>query len=111
MRYIKYHFENGYCGCDEDDVIAFNDDITNDQIDSYLYDDLQEYASGFENVAEGYDYEEGWESAEDEEFYYENCDYSWEEITKEEYKEWLGEDEYEEEDPDENWDFDEEDED
>lgn len=55
-----------------------------------MYEDLLIYADGYAHVAEGFSYEDGWESEEDEDSYYENCFYGWVEITKEEYNEFLG---------------------
>ncbi len=110
MRYIKYILDVGYAGCNEEDVMALPDDISDVAIEANLYEALQDYAQSMEHVAEGYDWEEGWENEEDKEYYYENCNYSWEEITEEEYNEFLGIEDEEDKDSDENWDYDEEDE-
>ena len=91
MRYIKYIYENGYCGCDEEDIITFEDGTTDAEINNYLSEGLNDYASEYEHAAAGYDWDEGWESEEDEEAYYENCSYNWTEVTEAEYKEWHGE--------------------
>ena len=64
--------------------------MTNDEIEDDLQDGLYSYAEQYEYCAEGYDWNTGWDDEADQEYYYENCGYEWEEITKKEYKEELG---------------------
>ena len=79
MRYIKFSYGNGYCGCDDTSYEVFPDDVTDAEIQAYG-DDI-----AFEN-AEQYQYrciDENDEEAMEE---YEDgiwCD--WEEISEEQY--------------------------
>lgn len=90
MRYIYYCYENGYCGCEDEGVSAYKDDTTDEQIEQDLSLGLAEYGSMYEDVAEGYDYDTGWEDAESEEEYYQNLSFEWRDITEEEYRDFGG---------------------
>ena len=87
MRYIRYHYENGYCGCDDVGVAAYDDGTSDYEIDCNLCDNLVVYGEEFENGAEGFDLNSGWESEEAQIRYYENLHFEWEEISESEYLE------------------------
>ena len=89
MRYIKYCYENGYCGCEDEGVTAYEDNWTDDMIEQDLQSHLYDYGTSFEYCAEGCSFDDGWENEEDKEYYYENLMVEWEEITKEEYENWA----------------------
>ena len=85
MRYIKFTGGNGYCGCDIEEYVEYEDDTTDEELDV----DAREYAldngETYEYVATGWD--EDWECEEDRDNYYEGCWCIWEEISKEEFEE------------------------
>ncbi len=97
MRFIRYWLDNGYAGCLEEEVEAFPDDTTDHEIREMIEEMVGPYGDDHINGVEGWDWEEGWESEEDEETYYENIDYGWEDISEAEYKEFLGLDDEEDE--------------
>ena len=91
MRYIKFTYSNGYCGCDEEIYEAFEDGVSDSEIEEYGYDGIQMY-SFYEPddrfVSEDdYDSEDEYMDAYDE--YQENIDVSWEEVSKEEFEEYA----------------------
>lgn len=83
MLYVKCFCENGYCGCDMEDVLTFEEGTSEIEIDECIRDIAIDHAESFEYVATGWGND--FESDEDRDFYYENIDYSWKYITKEEY--------------------------
>lgn len=81
--FVRINYSNGYCGCDESKVL----EVENiDEAEAYAVEDLDTYADSYSYGAIGWD-EEGFESEEEEEAYYENCTFYIEEITEEEYQE------------------------
>ena len=86
-KYILFEGGNGYCGCDFEDVMFYPDYIHEDTIDidgwGMAEDNAQSYAH----------YHFGWgEDYTDEEWdeYLDNyVEYSWREITREEYIAWC----------------------
>lgn len=89
MRYIKFTYDNGYCGCDEEVYEAFEDGTDDLEIEEYGYEGIQMY-SFYEPddrfVSEDdYDSEDEYMDAYDE--YQENIEVSWEEVSKEEFEE------------------------
>ena len=89
MRYVKFSGGNGYCGCDWEEFLAVDDDTTETDLTNTAQQLAYDYAEGYEHVAEGYDYEDGWDSDESEKEYYENVNYTWKWISKEEYERGL----------------------
>lgn len=86
-RYIKFYGGTDYCGCDFEKLAMFDDDTLDGVIDSYSYELAQDNAEAFAYIATGWDEDdEGFESKQDEQNYYESCWWDWEEITKEEYE-------------------------
>lgn len=89
MRYVKFWGDNGYAGCDWEEFQQVDADTTDEELDTMAGDLAYDYAESYEHVAEGYDMDEGWESEEDEDEYYQNIDYGWKYISEEEYREGL----------------------
>lgn len=94
--YVIAEFDNGYVNGDNTQYYIFNfaEDTTDEEIqnhiDNQLYYDGQDWANDNIIGVEGYDYQYGWETEEDEEFYFDNIDYSYEIVTKEQYYEIQG---------------------
>lgn len=87
MKYVRFYGNNGYCGTDYEEYIAFEDDVLEEEINNIS----NEYA--YEN-AEDYEYmKDAWSpeyvSEEDEDWYYENAMEScgWNYCSEEEYRE------------------------
>lgn len=85
MKYIKFYGGNGYCGCDFEQYEAYEDNITEDALAEIAYDLANDNAQSYEYIVTGWD--EDFESEEERENYYEDVEYGWEEVTKEEYEE------------------------
>lgn len=87
MRYIHFYGSNGYCGCDYDEYLEVDDDISDEEIDRYSEEFAYEWAESYEYVATGWN--EPWESEADRDNYFEDAvsNANWEEITKEEFDE------------------------
>lgn len=80
--FVRITYSNGYCGCDETEVL----EVENmEEAETYANENTYQYGESYEHVATGWD--EDFESEEDRDYYYENCTYSIEEITEEEYQE------------------------
>ena len=80
--FVRINYSNGYCGCDESEVV----EVENiEEAEVYAAEGIHDYAEPYTYVATGWD--EGFESEEEEEAYYENCTFDIEEITEEEYQE------------------------
>lgn len=80
--FVRINYSNGYCDCDESEVL----EVENiEEAEAYAAEDIYDYAESNAYVATGWD--EGFESEEEEEAYYENCTFDIEEITEEEYQE------------------------
>jgi hypothetical protein len=89
MQYVRLVFDNGYCGCEEENYLAFDDECTEKDINAYAQENLQDYAESYAHVATGWDND--FEDEEDEVYYYESCYYDWDFISKEEWEENNGE--------------------
>ena len=80
--FVRINYSNDYCRCDESEVL----EVENiEEAEAYAEENIYEYADSYSYVATGWD--EGFESEEEEEAYYENCTFDIEEITEEEYQE------------------------
>ena len=44
MRYVKFVFSNGYCGCDEEYYYAFDNSITDEALSFIFEDHLNSYS-------------------------------------------------------------------
>lgn len=86
MKYIRFTGSAGYAGTDYEEYVAFPDDVTEEEIDEYSYEQAAENAETFEYVVRGLG---EWEDEDDRTTYYDNAmNYCyWEEVTKEEYEE------------------------
>ena len=85
MRYIHMYATTPYCGTDDHDYLAYEDDTP----DSIIDEDTQEF---IQLNSEGYEYLVGddfFDEPDEDDIteYYESCDGGWEEITYEEYLE------------------------
>lgn len=86
MKYIKFYGGNGYCGCDFEQYKVYEDEEVDEDFLNDVAEELgMDNAQSFEYVAVGWDND--FESEEERDYYYENCYWSWEEVTKEEYEE------------------------
>lgn len=85
MRYIIVNRSNGYCGCDGEEYYAFPDVATDRDIDKYVEEGMYDYAASYSYLVRGWG--KDWESEEEAEYYYSNCYFVWEEISKEEAEE------------------------
>lgn len=80
--FVRITYSNGYCGCDNEEVL----EVENiEEAEAYAQDAIHDYAETYEYVATGW--ERDFESEEERDSYYEDCSYSIEEITEEEYQE------------------------
>ena len=89
MQYVRMVFDNGYSECREENYLAFDDECTERDINMYAQENLQDYAESYAYVETGWGND--FEDEEDEGYYYENCDYDWDFISEEEWKENDGE--------------------
>lgn len=81
-RYVKITGGNGYCGCDFEDYVKFDNDTTDEVINEWAADLARDNAESYEGL---FDFEE--DNDEETEFYYENIYWDWEEVSEEEYNE------------------------
>lgn len=81
MKYYRIEFENGYCGCQQEDYIKAE---SYDEAVEYAREEVYSYAESYSHVAFGWD-EEPTEEEQDD--YLEGCSYSISEISKEEFEE------------------------
>lgn len=79
-KYIYARGGNGYCGCDWDEYLEVDDDLSDEEIDALVDNIAFDWAEGYADRVD-------FESNEDEEEYYENiCAYTcWEEISYDEF--------------------------
>lgn len=81
--YVRIEYDNGYCGCNESEVMKVD---TLEEAEEYAQEGIYDYGQTYEHCAEGYDSDEGWLDEEEEEYYYENLSFTVTEITKEEFE-------------------------
>ena len=80
--FVRINYSNDYCGCNQSEVL----EVENiEEAKVYAEEAIYDYAESYTYVATGWD--EGFESEEEEEAYYDNCTFYIEEITEEEYQE------------------------
>jgi len=86
MKYVRFYGDNGYCGCDYEEYISFEDNITEEEIEAYSNDIAYQNAESYEYMLTG---RMNWENEDERESYYEDalsyC--GWEYCTKEEFLE------------------------
>lgn len=96
MRYIKVGYGNGYCGCDGEEYL--HTDMSDEELNDYAQEQAMYNAESYDYMVWGWDCDSAEQYAEDNdvtveeaeemmEFYWENINSYWEEITKEEYEE------------------------
>ena len=87
MKYVRFYGGNGYCGCDYEEYVMFDDDCPEDEIENYSSQLAYENAENFEYVVTGWN--EDWESEDDRESYYDDvlsyC--GWDYCSKKEFEE------------------------
>lgn len=86
MKYVRFYGNNGYCGCDYEEYVMFDDECPIEEIDDYSAQLAYENAESFEYIARG-GWDSDWESEDEREFYYEDalsyC--GWEYCTEKEF--------------------------
>jgi hypothetical protein len=87
MRYFKFSYDNGVHTGAEDEYVEFDDNVTEEALNDYGVEALSAYAESYEYLASGWNEEDEEEYGYNEDDYYENCDFNYEEVTKEEYME------------------------
>ena len=96
MRYIKVGYSNGYCGCDGEEYL--HTDMSDKELNDYTQEQAMNNAESYQYMVWGWDYDTAEEYAEVNdvsveeaeemmEYYWENIESYWTEITKEEYEE------------------------
>ncbi len=87
MKYVRFSGGNGYCGCDYEEYVMFDDDCPEDEIENYSIELAYQNAESFEYVETGWDSD--FEDENDREMYYENalsyC--GWDYCSEEEFNE------------------------
>jgi hypothetical protein len=96
MRYIKFYGGTPFCGTDYEEYEAFEDNITDAQLEDESAERSYSNASMYEDIETDYqiyqddfdteeEYEEAYNEASDA--YYEECCGNWEEVSYEEFLE------------------------
>ena len=87
MKYVRFYGGNGYCGCDYEYYESFDDDTSENEIETYATELGYENAESYEYVVTGWN--EDFETEDDRQEYYEDalsyC--GWDYCTKEEFEE------------------------
>lgn len=86
--FFKIEFENGYCGCTDTHYEQFD---TVEDAEAWAKEGLHDYGESYEHCAAGCDFNDGWESEEAEETYYENLSYNITEMDEDEWHDESGE--------------------
>ena len=86
MKYVKYTCSNGFCGCDEEFYEVFQDNATEEDINEYGYELLQNAYSFYEPDDRFIDMEDD----EAYEYYQQDCSFDWKEISIDEFNENKG---------------------
>lgn len=95
MKYVKFYGSAGFCGTNYEEYEAFEDSVTEEEIQEISNDKGQNNGEDYEYLAtQGYD-EEDYDSLEDFEeaqqmaieSYWEDCEDGWVYVTEEEYYE------------------------
>lgn len=85
MRYFRFMYDNGVHTGAEDEYVEFDDNVTEEELNDYGAEALNDYAETYDYLVLGWDRDE--EDEDERDAYYENCDFSYQEVTKEEYME------------------------
>lgn len=76
MRYIRFRGSTPYCGTAYDEVEEFDDSVTDEELDEISEDKRLQNAESYEYLATGWG--DDFETEEEREQYYEDCEGSWE---------------------------------
>jgi hypothetical protein len=82
MKFIG-EYDNGYCE-NSDNVFFFEADNI-DAVYAYMAEGLYDWAEQNVIGVEGYTFGEGFDSQEDEDYYFDNCDYVVTEVDEDEF--------------------------
>lgn len=96
MRYIKVGYGNGYCGCEGEEYL--HTDMSDKELNDYAQEQAMNNAESYQYMVWGWDCDTAEDYAEENdvsveeaeemmEYYWENIESYWTEITKEEYEE------------------------
>lgn len=83
MKYLKIWDGNGYCGCDFEDIILVDNDMTEDEAYECARDEACDNAESFAYVHFGWD--ESYTDEEYEEYIENNVECNFEFVTRAEY--------------------------
>ena len=87
MKYVRFYGGNGYCGCDYEEYVAYDDEHDEVLIEQTATDLAYENAESYEYVVFGWDSQDI-DETEREEYYEDTLDYcGWEYCSEEEYLE------------------------
>lgn len=87
MKIILAKCDNGYCGCDCEDVFFYDNDIAETEIEEDLWVWAVDIAESYAYVHFGWD--EEYSEEEYEEYLENHVNYTWYEATYEEYVDWC----------------------
>lgn len=89
MFYYKFITNTPYCGTEAEEYYAFDEKPTEQELEEIGEEFCRSNAESYTHLVTGWDNDDLSEEELEEElsYYYDNCEYSWEEITKEEYEE------------------------
>lgn len=85
MKYVQMWAENGYCGCNAEQYLEYEDNTTDKEIDIDCDEMIAKNAEDFAYVATGWN--NGFEDEQAEADYYVDCTGGWEYVSKKEYLE------------------------
>lgn len=85
MKYVKFVMSNGYCGCDEEEYVEFEENTPEEDIDEYGRELLVNSYSYFDDDSFLDDREDDYSIAMAD--YQMDCYVDWGYVTKEEYEE------------------------
>ena len=87
MKIILAKCDNGYCGCDCEDVFFYDNDTTETEIEEDLWEWAVDNAESYAYVHFGWD--EEYSEEEYEEYLENHVNYTWYEAIYEEYVDWC----------------------
>lgn len=83
---VRRYFDNGYCGCDQEEMEYYANDMSHADIDADTDEWGRNEAESYAHVHFGWDEEY---TEEDMDEYIEGCNWGWEEVTWEQYVEYC----------------------
>lgn len=87
MRYIKFSGGTDYCGTEFEDIQAFEDSVTDSELDEQAEEMARENGESYSYLHTGW--EDEFEDEDDEEAYFAGCYCNWEEVSYEEYAQYM----------------------